>query len=66
MLYEFLNGACRFTCPYWIPPLLFIFKQSMQDHVDAWPFKDPVDARDVPDYYQIIKDPMGKNRRFPK
>lgn len=32
--------------------------KSMQDHVDAWPFKDPVDARDVPDYYQIIKDPM--------
>lgn len=32
----------------------------MQDHVDAWPFKEPVDARDVPDYYDIIKDPMGK------
>ncbi|KAF4358095.1 hypothetical protein F8388_009378 [Cannabis sativa] len=34
------------------------FKQSMHDHVDAWPFKEPVDARDVPDYYDIIKDPM--------
>lgn len=33
----------------------------MHDHVDAWPFKDPVDARDVPDYYDIIKDPMGKD-----
>lgn len=32
----------------------------MHDHVDAWPFKEPVDARDVPDYYEIIKDPMGK------
>ena len=32
----------------------------MHDHVDAWPFKEPVDARDVPDYYDIIKDPMGK------
>ncbi|KAG6776387.1 hypothetical protein POTOM_019893 [Populus tomentosa] len=31
---------------------------SMHDHVDAWPFKEPVDARDVPDYYDIIKDPM--------
>ncbi|PQQ06721.1 histone acetyltransferase GCN5 [Prunus yedoensis var. nudiflora] len=30
----------------------------MHDHVDAWPFKEPVDARDVPDYYDIIKDPM--------
>lgn len=33
----------------------------MHDHPDAWPFKEPVDARDVPDYYDIIKDPMGKN-----
>lgn len=33
----------------------------MHDHVDAWPFKEPVDARDVPDYYDIIKDPMGKD-----
>lgn len=30
----------------------------MNEHVDAWPFKDPVDAREVPDYYDIIKDPM--------
>ncbi|CAH9134016.1 unnamed protein product [Cuscuta epithymum] len=32
--------------------------KAMQDHPDAWPFKDPVDAREVPDYYDIIKDPM--------
>ncbi|KOM25138.1 hypothetical protein LR48_Vigan50s005800 [Vigna angularis] len=31
---------------------------SMLEHADAWPFKEPVDARDVPDYYDIIKDPM--------
>lgn len=31
----------------------------MHDHADAWPFKDPVDVRDVPDYYDIIRDPMG-------
>lgn len=36
----------------------------MHDHVDAWPFKEPVDARDVPDYYEIIKDPMGKKFDF--
>lgn len=30
----------------------------MQDHVDAWAFKEPVNARDVPDYYVVIKDPM--------
>ncbi|KAJ7977318.1 histone acetyltransferase GCN5 [Quillaja saponaria] len=32
--------------------------KSMHDHVDSWPFKEPVDSRDVPDYYNIIKDPM--------
>lgn len=35
-------------------------KQAMHDHPDAWPFKEPVDSRDVPDYYDIIRDPMGK------
>ncbi|GMH27969.1 hypothetical protein Nepgr_029812 [Nepenthes gracilis] len=30
----------------------------MHDHPDGWPFKEPVDAREVPDYYDIIKDPM--------
>ncbi|BBN19950.1 histone acetyltransferase [Marchantia polymorpha subsp. ruderalis] len=28
------------------------------DHPDAWPFKEPVDAREVPDYYEVIKDPV--------
>ncbi|PKA58300.1 Histone acetyltransferase GCN5 [Apostasia shenzhenica] len=32
--------------------------KMMNEHPDAWPFKEPVDARDVPDYYDIIKDPM--------
>lgn len=36
------------------------FQQMMHEHPDAWPFREPVDARDVPDYYDIIKDPMGK------
>ncbi|KAL8158869.1 hypothetical protein V2J09_000406 [Rumex salicifolius] len=30
----------------------------MLDHPDVWPFKEPVDPRDVPDYYDIIHDPM--------
>ncbi|XP_030451477.1 histone acetyltransferase GCN5 [Syzygium oleosum] len=41
--------------------LTFFMRQllkAMHDHVDAWPFKEPVDAREVPDYYDIIKDPM--------
>ncbi|KAH9621051.1 hypothetical protein KSS87_022346 [Heliosperma pusillum] len=32
--------------------------KSMHEHPDAWPFKEPVDARDVPDYYDIIKNPI--------
>ncbi|KAL5561805.1 hypothetical protein UlMin_031552 [Ulmus minor] len=32
--------------------------KCMHDHPDVWPFREPVDARDVPDYYDIIKDPM--------
>lgn len=39
--------------------MVILFEQAMHDHPDAWPFKEPVDARDVPDYYNIIKDPMG-------
>nr|GEV44152.1 histone acetyltransferase GCN5 isoform X1 [Tanacetum cinerariifolium] len=31
---------------------------AIHDHADAWPFKDPVDVRDVPDYYDIIRDPI--------
>lgn len=26
----------------------------------AWPFQKPVDIKDVPNYYTIIKEPMGK------
>lgn len=29
------------------------------DHQDAWPFVEPVDAAEVPDYYEVIKNPMS-------
>ncbi|CAA6662848.1 unnamed protein product [Spirodela intermedia] len=38
--------------------LFFSVVQLMNEHTDAWPFKEPVDARAVPDYYDIIKDPV--------
>ncbi|KAG2328995.1 hypothetical protein Bca4012_021384 [Brassica carinata] len=38
--------------------LIRVLLKTMQDHADAWPFKEPVDALDVPDYYDIIKDPI--------
>ena len=30
----------------------------------SWPFQKPVDVKDVPNYYKIIKDPMGTNKHF--
>lgn len=28
----------------------------------AWPFLEPVDPHDAPDYYRVIKEPMGKDK----
>ena len=28
----------------------------------AWPFTKPVDPNEVPDYYKVIKEPMGQWR----
>ncbi|XP_071108199.1 nucleosome-remodeling factor subunit BPTF-like [Haliotis cracherodii] len=32
--------------------------RSLQSHKMAWPFLEPVDPKDVPDYYLVVKDPM--------
>jgi histone acetyltransferase len=32
---------------------------DMQGHSQAWPFLEPVNPEVVPDYYEIIKNPMG-------
>lgn len=44
------------------PGVLASFAAALVDdlasHEDAWPFLEPVDARDVPDYYTVVKDPM--------
>lgn len=31
-----------------------------QGHKMAWPFLTAVDPKDVPDYYKVIKEPMGR------
>lgn len=31
-----------------------------QLHKSAWPFMEPVDPEEAPDYYKVIKEPMGK------
>eukprot|EP01103_Thecamoeba_quadrilineata_P005795 TRINITY_DN1554_c0_g1_i3.p1 TRINITY_DN1554_c0_g1~~TRINITY_DN1554_c0_g1_i3.p1 ORF type:complete len:286 (+),score=33.88 TRINITY_DN1554_c0_g1_i3:416-1273(+) len=30
----------------------------LKNHPDSWPFRVPVSAEDVPDYYTVIKNPM--------
>ena len=32
--------------------------KQLQGHKSSWPFREPVKEKEVPDYYQIIKDPM--------
>lgn len=34
--------------------------KALFEHVNSWPFQKAVDAKKVPDYYNIIKEPMGK------
>jgi hypothetical protein len=39
--------------------MLFIVEE-MQNYTHAWPFLEPVNMEEVADYYDVIKDPMGK------
>jgi len=32
--------------------------RDLKGHSSAWPFMQPVSAEDVPDYYEVIKNPM--------
>lgn len=32
------------------------------EHKNAWPFIKAVDTKKVPDYYDVIKDPMDLER----
>ncbi|XP_058198118.1 histone acetyltransferase GCN5-like isoform X3 [Rhododendron vialii] len=54
---RFNSGDSASNQKFWTAFMHSLLK-AMNDHPDAWPFKEPVDARDVPDYYDIIKDPM--------
>lgn len=33
--------------------------EKLQKHEDAWPFKNPVDEKDAPNYYKVVKTPMS-------
>lgn len=32
--------------------------ELLKTHKSAWPFRDPVKREEVPDYYDIIKEPI--------
>jgi len=32
--------------------------EKIREHPSSWPFLTPVDPREVPDYYEVIKDPV--------
>jgi len=33
---------------------------KLRSDKNSWPFHKPVDLKEVPDYYDVIKEPMGK------
>lgn len=59
-----INTECEDFCL--LKSILYIklFSNAMfifQSHKHAWPFMKPVDPLEAPDYYKVIKEPMGKN-----
>jgi hypothetical protein len=32
---------------------------KIKQNKNSWPFSKPVDSKEVPDYYDVIGDPMG-------
>ncbi|XP_071738212.1 histone acetyltransferase GCN5-like isoform X2 [Rutidosis leptorrhynchoides] len=56
--FKFVNASSDGTLNPKLTNFMRAVLKAMHDHIDAWPFKEPVDVRDVPDYYDIIRDPM--------
>uniref|UniRef100_A0A182N826 Bromodomain-containing protein n=1 Tax=Anopheles dirus TaxID=7168 RepID=A0A182N826_9DIPT len=57
-----MNNAINFANMKTLSPREFenlkkLIKQ-IQQHKSAWPFMEPVDPNEAPDYYRVIKEPM--------
>jgi len=49
------------ACPPTSENLYIFMKQAhmeIKQHEDSWPFLEAVDANDVPDYYEVVKNPV--------
>lgn len=56
---------CHFVDLVLLVLILWVFFFfSQQSHKMAWPFLEPVDPHDAPDYYRVIKEPMGKAQQM--
>jgi histone acetyltransferase len=49
------QGAPKARAPHYL--IMKKIVSEMQEHPSAWPFLVPVSG--VPDYYNVIKEPMG-------
>lgn len=51
------QNASKYICQPTLTRTLFL----QQTHPDAWPFMEPVKKSEAPDYYEIIRFPIGEH-----
>ncbi|XP_076930602.1 histone acetyltransferase GCN5-like [Bidens hawaiensis] len=56
--FKYFNASADGTVNPKLTGFMLSVLKAMLGHVDAWPFDKPVDVRDAPDYYHVIRDPM--------
>lgn len=59
------NHTAR-TKEQFLADFLYFLICTLQTHPSSWPFLDPVSAKDVPDYFDVIKHPMDMSLMMKK